>query len=85
MTRQLRESELRVRNFLDNSADWVGDGPGWRADLLHSGPGTCWATGPDEVLGRSLFPPLHDREADAAQLCAQVRDSVGCQVSRCCT
>lgn len=76
MTRQLRESELRVRSFLDNSADWV-----WEMDpdgvLTYSSQRGQDLLGyrPDEVLGRSLFSFMI--EADAAQLCAQVRDSVG--------
>lgn len=76
MTRQLRESELRVRSFLDNSADWV-----WEMDpdgvLTYSSQRVQDLLGyrPDEVLGRSLFSFMI--EADAAQLCARVRDSVG--------
>ncbi len=73
MTRQLRESELRVRSFLDNSADWV-----WEMDpagvLTYSSQRVQDLLGyrPDEVLGRSLFSFMI--EADAAELSAKVRD-----------
>lgn len=75
MHRQLRESELRVRSFLDNSADWV-----WEMDpagaLTYSSHRVMDLLGyrPDEVLGRSLFSFM--TEADASQLSSLVREVV---------
>ena len=75
MTRQLRESELRVRSFLDNSADWV-----WEMDpagaITYSSQRVRDLLGyrPEEVVGRSLFSFM--TEADAAQLSPLVREIV---------
>ncbi len=75
MTRQLRESELRVRSFLDNSADWV-----WEMDpagvLTYSSQRVRDLLGyrPEEVVGCSLFSFM--TEADAAQLSPLVREIV---------